>query len=141
MSYSFVFVAHGLLESSVGIYNLLTANRLICPVDTEPAATSITLMGGELWSYSVISMGVGSLLAANASNDSPAKRAVCVAGMVYHGSLVVSAIFRAARGWIFLGGRPTTSMAVGSILLVHGGLVLWFGAWYVRARRAMASNI
>lgn len=139
MSRSIVFVAHGLLESSAGIYNLFSCNRCICPVDPEPAATSLTLVGGELWSYSVISMGIGSLLAANAPDDSPAKRAICVAAMFYHGSIVVSGIYRAVRGWTYLGGRSAKSHVLG-VLLVHGVLALWFLAWYVRSRRTCVSQ-
>ena len=129
---SHVFVIHGLIELGFGLINLLTSNKILLPGDTAPAATSLALLGGELWSYSIICLGLVSLLIAHTPDSETGKRILGVAGLLYNSFIAGSAGYRASRGWIFVGNRPGISWHIAA-MVIHGTIAVWFLIWLVQA--------
>lgn len=128
---SHVFLIHGLIELIFGLLNFLTSNTILLPGDKSPASTSLALLGGELWSYSIICLGLASLSVAHVPDSDRGKQVLGIVGLLYNFLIVWSAVSRAWRGWIFIGNRPGLSWHIAAII-VHGTMTLWFLMWLVQ---------
>ena len=126
-----VFVVHGLIELIFGVINLMTSNGALLPGDTSPPAKSLALLGGNLWSYSIICLGLASLLASFAPDKEQSKLILGIAGMLYNLFMVTSARSRACKGWIFIGNKPGILWHFCAII-IHGTVAFWFLVWIVQ---------
>ena len=126
-----VFVVHGLIELTFGVLNLMTSNGALLPGDTSPPAKSLALLGGNLWSYSIICLGFASLLASFAPDKEQSKVILGITGMLYNLFMVSSASSRAFKGWIFIGNRPGILWQMFAII-IHGTVAFLFLVWIVQ---------
>ncbi len=126
-----VFLVHGLIELCFGALNAFTSNGALLPGDTEPPATSLALLGGNLWSYAIVCLGIASILASFAPDTESSKKGLGLAGMLYNMFMVAAASSRALKGWIFIGNKPGILWHVCAIV-IHGTVTFWFLAWLVQ---------
>ena len=126
-----VFVVHGLVELGFGLLNLATSDHFLLPGDTAPPAKSLALLGGNLWSYSIICLGFASLAASTTSDSEISKQFLGVAGLLYNLFIVGAAGSRAMKGWIFIGNKTGISWHLMAIA-IHGTISVWFLIWIIQ---------
>ncbi len=128
----YVFLVHGLVELCFGAINVLTSNGALLPGDTTPPAKSLALLGGNLWSYSIICLGFASIFASFAPDNEHSKVGLGLAGLLYNAFMVASASSRACKGWIFIGNKSGILWHIGAII-IHGTIAVGFLVWLLQS--------
>eukprot|EP00294_Goniomonas_avonlea_P016934 CAMPEP_0114539928 /NCGR_PEP_ID=MMETSP0114-20121206/498_1 /TAXON_ID=31324 /ORGANISM="Goniomonas sp, Strain m" /LENGTH=142 /DNA_ID=CAMNT_0001724061 /DNA_START=13 /DNA_END=441 /DNA_ORIENTATION=+ len=136
MSADYLLLAHGLVEGGFGLLNLLSGvmgSQVLFPGDTVPAATSRTLMAGEVWSCSIMALGLTALSAA--WQPVSVRRPVVAGALLYHALLALGSVRRLSQGMITMGlDAEDPSQGVATVV-THGVFAAAFVWWLLRHRR------